>query len=81
MLNRAYKYFLLILMVTILMGCTTVKVRMIDSKVDKISHICIKENPRVIVEDFISVMEDKFMDHGISSEVFEGRPPDNFNMY
>jgi len=74
---RAYKYLSVTLIATILIGCTSVKVRMVDPRLDNISHICIKDNPRVIVDDFVSVIEDKFMEHGISSEVFEGRPPDN----
>jgi len=55
-----------------LSGCTNIAVREIDSQKYAVRHVCIQENPRVNVSDFISVLEDKFLEHGITSEVFEG---------
>jgi hypothetical protein len=49
-------------------------VRPVDTSV-KASHICIKENPRVWVSDFVRVLRDGFGRHGISTEVFSGTPP------
>lgn len=62
---------------TILTGCTTVNVNKVDANNHKINRVCIKENPKVLVDDFISVMEDGFMEHGIDSIVFEGGRPNN----
>lgn len=69
---------MVLLALTILLGiagCTSIKVRPVDLSV-KASHICIKENPRVWVSDFVPVLRDGFDRHGISTEVFSGPPPD-----
>ena len=54
-------------------GCTQIDVRKIDSLQYAIKHVCIKENPKVNVNDFISVMENKFYEYGITSEIYAGR--------
>jgi len=58
----------------ILSGCTTVDVRPIPASA-KLDKICIEFNSEVNVEDFVSVMEEEFFSHGISSIVFHAERP------
>ncbi len=53
-------------------GCTAVKVDPLDVS-RAISHICIKDNPKVIVPDFLSIVRDGFTENGITSEVITGQ--------
>lgn len=57
-----------------LTGCTSVKVNRVDDT-HKISHVCIKNNPKVIVDEFLGVVQDGFSDHGITTKVYEGEMP------
>lgn len=59
----------------ILGGCTAINVRAVDPSV-QLLHVCIQENPKVKVSDFIQVLRDGFDRHGISTEVFSGSKPD-----
>ena len=70
-------YFAMALFDALLAGCTSAEVRSADAGPHSIDHVCIKENPRVKVADFVYIMEDIFSEHGISSEVFDGTPPNN----
>lgn len=58
---------------TTLAGCTAVKVRPVDN-LSEIRHVCIQENPKVMVSDFVPVLEDGFRRHGISTERVNGHP-------
>jgi hypothetical protein len=69
MIKIIKNFFPLIAFLSILTGCASKVVNPI-SKEHNISHICIENNPKVIVSDFLPVMEDEFYNHGISSEVF-----------
>jgi hypothetical protein len=42
---------------------------------ERINHICIQKNPRVMVEDFTIVMQEGFMKRGITSTVIVGDAP------
>ena len=48
-------------------GCTSVTVTPLDASY-KVKHICIRENPKVTVHDFVPVVVDGLRRHGISSE-------------
>ncbi len=52
-------------------ACTAVDVKPVDSSV-QMNHVCIERNTRVQVTDFISVLEDGFARHGISTQVVNG---------
>ena len=54
----------------LLTGCTSIKVKELDPSV-KVSHICIKENPKVIVHDFLPIVQKGFTRHGITTEVYK----------
>jgi hypothetical protein len=56
-------------------GCTSVNVQPADRSLN-LKHVCIQENPRVIVADFLTVVRDGFDRHGISTQVFSGTAPD-----
>jgi hypothetical protein len=64
----------LALMCIALGGCTAVSVKPVAAE-QRIDHICIQENPRVQVADFVSVMQEGFKKHGISSQVVKGDAP------
>lgn len=42
-----------------------------------IQHVCIQENPKVVVGGYLQVLRDGFDRHGISTEVFSGGRPAN----
>ena len=69
-----YKNILLGLITLTLTACTSVTVRPVDHSLG-IRSVCIQENPRVQVSDFISVIREGFNRYGISSEVFSGTKP------
>lgn len=48
-------------------ACTSVNVHPVDRGV-ALSHVCIRTNPAVKVEDFTMVMQDGFQRHGIAAE-------------
>lgn len=48
-------------------GCTAVKVQPV-SDLAEILHVCIQENPKVMVKDFVPVLEAGFERYGISTE-------------
>ena len=56
-------------------ACTSIKVNQLDPEKHRVYHVCIKENPKVIVPDFPEVIERGLRRHGISSEVYAGKTP------
>ena len=50
-------------------------VRPVD-KATALKHVCIQENAKVAVDDFVSVVRDGFDLHGISTEVISGTAPE-----
>jgi hypothetical protein len=55
-------------------GCTSVNVKPVSAD-HRIEHICIQDNPRVQVGDFVSVMQEGFQKHGITSHLFRDDAP------
>lgn len=49
-------------------GCTAVTVEPLDPSLG-INYVCIEENPKVIVVDFVTVLRDGFDRHGIATEL------------
>jgi len=68
------KYITLGLGLFVLGGCTAIKVNPVDSSY-KISHICIEKNKKVIVSDFVTVLEEGIKRHGMTSEIFSSLMP------
>lgn len=57
-----------------LTGCTAIEVMQVESS-HNLKHVCIENNPKVIVSDFLSTVEDVFQDHKITTEVYSGELP------
>ncbi len=68
------KKLMILVPLTILSACTSVTVKPVDPSIDLV-YVCIKENPKVIVNDFVTVVRDGFDKHGIATEVFSGQAP------
>ena len=64
--------FLAVITIFLLVGCTTVKIK--NDKLaehSKLSFICIEDNPKVIVSDFVSVVETRFAHYGIATKSYQ----------
>jgi hypothetical protein len=55
-------------------GCAAVKVTPVNPS-HRIEHICIQENRKVQVDEFVVVMQEGFQKHGITSELISGLIP------
>lgn len=60
----------------LLSGCTAVDVRPVDSA-HNLQHVCIENNPKVIVAGFVDTVENVFHDHLITTEVYHSAAPDH----
>lgn len=56
-------------------ACTTMTVAPVDPSLN-INFVCIQRNPKVIVSDFLPVVQDGFQRHKIATEVFDGDLPE-----
>lgn len=73
-LRGAVKGSLCLVLVAALPACTSITVRPVEEEL-KPAVVCIQENPRVIVEDFLLVLRDGFARHGILSNIYSDEPP------
>jgi hypothetical protein len=65
------KYVLLVLGLMLTMSaCTTVNVAKIDTSANPMKSVCIEQNPKVLVADFVGVVERGFLAHGIETSVY-----------
>lgn len=61
-----------------LVACTAVSVKPVNQTEHAVSHVCIQENPKVIVAQFVESIESGLSRHGISSERYTSdKPPDH----
>lgn len=72
-MKKVMKLILLILPV-FLIGCSSIKVEPVSST-HKMSRICIKKNPKVIVHGLLPIIESRFKEHGIDSLVYKKKKP------
>jgi len=70
------KKVLIVLSLVYLSACTSVQVTPLDNSY-KVLHVCIENNPKVIVSGFIGVVEDIFQEHGITTENYTGSKPNH----
>lgn len=68
------KYLGTLPLIFFLSSCTAVNVSQLDASY-QLRHVCIEENPKVIVGEFLGVVEDGFQDHSITTEIFSGEKP------
>ena len=73
-IGESMKNVFLVFVLMLMAGCTSVQVNKLDSS-HQVYHVCIEDNPDVIVQDFISTVRDGFARHGITTEVYEGKMP------
>lgn len=65
----------IVAVVAFLSACTAIDVKPISGQ-HRITHICIRENPKVIVRDFLPAIEDILQSYLITSDVYTGRMPE-----
>ena len=70
------KRVLTIFSLIFLTACTSVQVTPLDSSY-RVLHVCIEDNPKVIVAGFVNVVEDIFQEHGITTEKYSGSKPEH----
>jgi hypothetical protein len=59
-----------------LAACTTVQVVPV-ADAGQVKHVCIEENRKVAVADFLFVLNDGFQRHGITTETYLGQKPES----
>lgn len=57
-------------------GCTSITVEPLDPAL-RVDYVCIQENPKVRVTDFLEVVRDGFDRHGIRTEVYSDSRPEH----
>ncbi|MBU0622367.1 MAG: hypothetical protein KJ795_11000 [Gammaproteobacteria bacterium] len=70
------KQLLTLSLAVLLAGCVSISVKPVDSKVS-IQHVCIEDNPKVVVSDFMQALRDGFDRNEISSEIYTGTKSTN----
>lgn len=60
-----------LVLVFVLSACTAVDVKPVDTSLN-VRHVCIEFNSRVQVDDFVSVLQDGFDRHGITTQLVHG---------
>jgi hypothetical protein len=63
-----------LLAIMLVSGCTVIGVKPVD-KSQNLMHVCISENPKVIIEGFTLLLQASFERHLITSEIFLGALP------
>jgi hypothetical protein len=57
-------------------GCVSSRIDRVPADVlRQMDRVCIVRNPKVIVPDFLSVVQDAFRRHGIQTAVYDSSPP------
>lgn len=57
-----------------LSACTSISVQPVDPTLN-VQHVCIQDNPQVIIDGFVEYLQDDFQRHGISTEVIGAQRP------
>jgi len=70
-----YGKLILIGLISTLAACTSVQVVPLDPELS-ISHVCIKNNKKVTVPDFLTVLQAGFNRHNLATTVYDDIPDD-----
>lgn len=62
--------FAALAVVIVVSGCTSVSVRPVSSSLE-LHNVCVVDNPKVIVSDFVPVLRDGFSRHNIATTVVD----------
>lgn len=68
------KKILTALFLALVASCTSIKVQEVDPSL-QVSHVCIQDNPKVIVSEYIPVVRKGFERHGITTEIYKVEKP------
>lgn len=64
------KLFLIGSLSLVLSACTSVQVAPVSkAEIRNIQHVCIVENPKVIIDDFVPTVQKRLQYHGIASRI------------
>ena len=63
--------FGLLLWAILIFGCATTNVRKIDRATNPVTILCIEENPKVWVKEFLPFLETSFQSYGIKTIVYQ----------
>jgi len=66
--------FGLLLWAILIVGCATTNVRKIDRATNPVTILCIEENPKVWVKEFLPFIEKSFQNYGIKTVVYQEVP-------
>ena len=55
-------------------ACTSISVQPVDPDL-QVRHVCIQDNPQVIIDGFVEYLQDDFQRHGITTEVIGTQRP------
>jgi len=61
-------------LLSLLLGCTAIHVEPVEREAG-LAHVCIEEDPKVIVADFLTILRAGFRRHGISTELYKDAAP------
>ncbi|MEE9354099.1 MAG: Sbal_3080 family lipoprotein [Methylococcaceae bacterium] len=65
-----------IFLVAVCVGCAAIQVRSLDKSYN-VSHVCIEDNPKVVVGGYIEIISDVFQEHSITTETYSGKLPEH----
>ena len=67
---------LFVVSVTLLSACVSIRVDRVPAEVLRgMQRVCIERNPRVLVSDFLPIVQDGFRRHGIQTAVYDAPVP------
>lgn len=66
---------IVLLLAAFITACTAITVKPMDSSLNA-RHVCIQDNPKVTISDFVPVLREGFARHGISTEVITNQKPE-----
>ncbi len=67
---------LLFVLILSLSACTAVQVQPVNKEL-ALKNVCIEKNEKVIVADFLPVVQEGFERHGLTSTIFKEEKPNN----
>ena len=73
-MSKKFAPLLALFALVALSACTSTRVIPVKTTA-QLNHTCIKENTAVKVDDFLYVLQNAFEKHGITTEVFKGKTP------
>jgi hypothetical protein len=68
------RYLVCLLAAMALTACTSITVKPVDADLN-VQHVCIQENPAVIIDDFVEHLQDDFARYDITTEIIGNQRP------